>query len=125
MSAEQNKAIVRRFFEAVRDGNHAVIDELVSEDYVRHVPNDSEPKRGREQWKRRPDGVPESQPWPIKQIVAGGDLVIVRRVMRGTLSTQRSGGAPADERVGVAHISVERVANGKLVEGLGLHTRTP
>ena len=48
MSAEENKAIVRRFFEAVRDGDHAVIDELVSEDYVRHVPNETEPKRGRE-----------------------------------------------------------------------------
>jgi predicted ester cyclase len=38
MSAEQNKALVRRFYEEIDKGNLAAMDELVAEDYVDHSP---------------------------------------------------------------------------------------
>src|SRR5713226_3823516 len=37
-SAEENKRLVRRFYEEIDKGNLAVIDELVAEDYVDHNP---------------------------------------------------------------------------------------
>ena len=50
MSAE-NKAIVRRYFEAIDTGNLAALDELFAPTYVRHDPNAPEVK-GREDLKR-------------------------------------------------------------------------
>ncbi len=38
MSAEDNKALVRRFIEGLNQGNGAVIDELFVPDFVRHDP---------------------------------------------------------------------------------------
>ncbi len=38
MSAEQNKALVRRFYEEIAKGNLDAMDELVAEDYVDHNP---------------------------------------------------------------------------------------
>ena len=49
MSAEENKAIVRRVFEEVwNKGNLDIIDELVASDFVRHDPASPEEIRGRE-----------------------------------------------------------------------------
>ena len=38
MSTEENKALVRRFYEEIDKGNLAAMDELVAEDYLDHHP---------------------------------------------------------------------------------------
>ena len=38
MSAEANKALVRRFYEQIDKGNLDAMDELVAEDYLDHSP---------------------------------------------------------------------------------------
>ena len=38
MSAEENKALVRRFYEEIDKGNLAAMNELVAEDYIDHSP---------------------------------------------------------------------------------------
>lgn len=38
MSAETNKALVRRFYEEIDKGNIDILDELVAEDYLDHNP---------------------------------------------------------------------------------------
>ena len=38
MSIEENKALVRRFYEEIDQGNLEAMDELVAEDYVDHNP---------------------------------------------------------------------------------------
>src|SRR4051812_48605352 len=38
MSAESNKALVRRFYAEIDKGNLAAMDELVAEDYLNHDP---------------------------------------------------------------------------------------
>ena len=38
MSAEANKALVRRFYEEIDKGNLAAMDELVAENYIDHSP---------------------------------------------------------------------------------------
>jgi ketosteroid isomerase-like protein len=38
MSPEENKALVRRFYEAIDAGDLAAMDDLVAEDYVNHHP---------------------------------------------------------------------------------------
>ena len=36
--AEQNKALVRRFYEEIEKGNIDILDELVDENYINHNP---------------------------------------------------------------------------------------
>jgi hypothetical protein len=38
MSTEENKALVRRFYEEIDKGNVDALDELVAEDYIDHNP---------------------------------------------------------------------------------------
>jgi predicted SnoaL-like aldol condensation-catalyzing enzyme len=38
MSTEANKALVRRFYQEIDNGNLAAMDELVAEDYLDHSP---------------------------------------------------------------------------------------
>ena len=38
MSVEDNKALVRRFYEAIDNGDVDAMDELVAEDYLDHNP---------------------------------------------------------------------------------------
>jgi len=38
MSTDENKAIVRRFYEEIDKGNLDAMDELVAEDYIDHNP---------------------------------------------------------------------------------------
>jgi ketosteroid isomerase-like protein len=38
MSADDNKALVRRFYEEIDKGSLDAMDELVAEDYVNHHP---------------------------------------------------------------------------------------
>jgi hypothetical protein len=38
MSTEENKALVRRFYEEIDKGNIAAMDELVAEGYINHAP---------------------------------------------------------------------------------------
>src|SRR5919202_689970 len=42
MTTEENKELVRRMVEVVNTGNLAVLDEIISPDYVNH-PNEGEP----------------------------------------------------------------------------------
>src|SRR3712207_9344181 len=52
-SAEENKAIARRWSEELwSQGDLAVADEIVAPDYVRHDPGDPFPARGPEDVKR-------------------------------------------------------------------------
>ena len=37
-SPEENKALVRRFYEQIDKGNIGILDELVAEDYIDHNP---------------------------------------------------------------------------------------
>ena len=120
MSAEENKAIVQRAWAAWKAGNHAVIDELVSEEYVRHALNDTDPDplRGRDSWKGL--GLPGVSEWTTEQVIAESDFVVTRSVVRGTHSVEYKGIAPTGRPFGIAHISIDRVVDGKIVEGWGL-----
>ena len=48
MSPEENKALIRRFYEEIDAGNLDAMDELVAEDYVNHSPFPFPVPEGRE-----------------------------------------------------------------------------
>ena len=46
MSAETNKATMRRFLEFINTGSEELAEELISPDAIFHVPGRAEPMRG-------------------------------------------------------------------------------
>ncbi len=118
--SEENKAIVRRFFDEVwNQDDLAVADVVVTPDQVNHDPGLPGMPAG-------PEGLkylvrtfraafPDLQ-FTVEDQVAEGDRVVTRWTMRGT-NTGSFLGLPATGRsVAVSGINIDRLANGKLVE---------
>jgi predicted ester cyclase len=83
VSADENKAIVRRFMEAYNNRQLDIFDELVAEDYIDHVFE----QRGREYLRQLFTMAFEAFPdWyeAIEDIIAEGDRVWVRVKATGT-----------------------------------------
>jgi steroid delta-isomerase-like uncharacterized protein len=122
MSAETNKAIVRRFYEEVfSQGKLAILQEITAADYANHDP--SAPSGG---WPGGPDGLgmvvgayrtafPDVQ-MTIDDQVAEGDKVVTRWSARGTNSGSLMGMPPTGKSIAITGISIERIAGGKIAE---------
>ena len=113
-----NKALVRRFFEEVFNrGNLAAVDEL-------WIPGRLE--GGKRAVEHLRTAFPDYHR-TIEAQVAEGDLVVTRWTMRGThrgpyrsRALQRTL-APTGRRVEVPAIGIHRLADGRIVESLGLN----
>jgi predicted ester cyclase len=119
MSSEQNKAIVRRFFEEPWKGNLGVVDELTTRDYVGHDPALAEPLRGREGVKEfvstYREGFPDVK-ITVEQQLAEGDLVATRWSARGTHEGEMMDREPTGKQVTVTGVTISRLEGGKIVE---------
>jgi steroid delta-isomerase-like uncharacterized protein len=119
MSTEQNKAIVRRFIEAVQnEGDLAALDALVAPGYVNHstppgVPPDREGLKQLTALFRAafPDGR-----MTIEEMVAEGDRVATRKTFRGTHRGELLGLPPTGRAVEIALLDLVRLADGQVVE---------
>jgi steroid delta-isomerase-like uncharacterized protein len=118
MSAEENKALYRRFFEeALNQGNLRTVEELIAPDYVNYsfpgVP------RGPEGMKQVISlfrmAFPNIQITP-EQVFAEGDTVIGRGSWEGTHQGAFQGVPPSGARVKVPYMDIWRIEDGKFVE---------
>ena len=119
MSAQENKANVRRLLEEPWSGNYEVIDELVDENYIGYDPSSPEPLRG-------PDGVKEFVSMyragysdariTVDDQLAEGDKVATRWTGQGTHDGELMGIPPTGKQVKVTGLTISRLANGKVVE---------
>jgi predicted ester cyclase len=121
VSVEQNKALVRRFWnEAWNKGNLAVIDELVAPDYIRYGPGvlDGE-RRGLDALKRViqtwRSALPDLEVG-LDSLMADGDEVVCRIRWAGHHRAELLGMAPTGKEVRMWEIQSCRVAGGKIVE---------
>jgi ketosteroid isomerase-like protein len=90
MSAEENKALVRRFYEEIDKGNLAAMDELVAEGYINHHPPPFPGLApGREGLKQAFKLFWEATPGyhQIEDQVADGDKVVTRLTVYGRIQT--------------------------------------
>jgi predicted ester cyclase len=55
----------------------------------------------------------------IDQLLADGDLVVIRNTWRGTHTGEFNGIPPSGKKIEVESIGIDRVVNGKVVEGWG------
>jgi serine phosphatase RsbU (regulator of sigma subunit)/predicted ester cyclase len=119
-SEENNKALVRRFFEEVTNqGNLDVADELLAPDFVDHdvIP---EKVADIEDVKRN---VAELQAsfsdyhFSIEEQVAEGDKVVTRTIFNSTHDQEEYRGViPSGARITMETVSIHRVIEGKIVE---------
>ena len=119
MSLEDNKAIVRRFVQAVQNqGDLNVLDELTAAEFVNHtaprgVPSDRDGMKQLTVLFRQafPDGR-----MTIDDMVAEGDRVAMRKTFRGTHRGELLGIPPTGKQVAIGLIDIVRVVNGNIVE---------
>jgi predicted ester cyclase len=119
MSTEENKRIVRRFYDEIDKGNLDAMDELVAEDYLDHNPPPFPGLRaGREGLKQAFEIFWKATPGyhKIEDQIAEGDKVVTRLSSYG----KHEGDLPGAPRTGndlmMTSITIHRIANGKLAE---------
>ena len=119
MSAEDNKAIVRRFYEEVfNQRNLAVVDELCTTNHLFHNPHTT--LQGREEFKQLLSvyitAFPDAR-FTVEDLIAEGDRVASRYTFRGTHQGDLMGIPPTGKQVTVTGIIINRIVNGKSEEG--------
>ena len=120
--SEENKALARRFYEEVWNGqNLDAIDELVAADVVIHS---------------APPGLPEGaagvkaligmylsafpdMKMTVEDIIATGDRVVTRWAATGTHQGVLMGVPPTGKHVTATGIGIDRVSGGRVVETWG------
>lgn len=121
MSAEENKAVVRREMEELfnQGGNINVADEIIAPNYISYEPTSGE-VRGIEGAKQFATTYREAFPDlenTIEDMVAEGDKVVVRFRARGTHQGETEAfGPPTGKRMEITGITIKRLSDGKIVE---------
>jgi len=115
-SIEENKALIRRFFNAIERGNLQVLDEIVTEGYDDHLRGQTP---GREILKKYFAALRSAFPdltLPISAIVAEGDRVAVLNSIRGTHKGEFIGLKPSGRSIDAMAFQLYRIENGQLAE---------
>jgi steroid delta-isomerase-like uncharacterized protein len=119
VSAEENKAVLRRWIEAYNERDLETEANLLAPDYVAHVPAAPGPLEGLEAWRQFSGSFAEAFPdirLTIQDIVAEGETVAARVAFRGTHSGEFQGIPPTGKEVAFTSIEVNRVRDGKVEE---------
>ena len=118
--AEQNKAVMKRWFEAFnqgRDAALAILDETVTSDYVMRDPSGD--LSGREALRQFIsmlfDGMPDLQ-MSLDDMVAEKDRLAYQFAIRGTHTGELMGFAPTGRQVQSSVTSIARFADRKMAE---------
>ncbi len=120
MSAEENKALVRRVFEeGWNAGNLDVFDETTTPDYVLHDPSVPEDVIGVDGIKAFASMFLQAFPdlrFALEDRIAEGDKVVTRWTSSATHWGELMGIAPTGNRTGVSGVTISRISGGKLAE---------
>lgn len=118
---ETNKELVRRSNDELwGEGNLAIIDEYVADDYVEYNTASPEPIRGPEGYKDNVEMVRAAFPdldVTTEDLIAEGDKVATRYTLTGTHQGPLMGIEPTGAEVEVEGISIGRLEDEKVVEG--------
>ena len=116
-----NSAIARRFFDDVfSKGKLDLVDELFATDYVGHPSGNEETTRGPEGVKEYVDalrGAVSDLTVTVQDQISEGDKVVTRWTAQGTHDGQLMGIAPTGRGAAVTGITIQRVTEGRVVEG--------
>ena len=118
LSLEENRAVVRKMFEAINKRNLASLDALMAPDFMLHM--HTQQAQGWEVSKRVIED--EIKAFPdlhvtIEDIVAEGDKVCVRLHETATHRGTYRGLTPTGNKLAYTVVAIWRLVEGKIVEG--------
>src|SRR4051812_31221368 len=117
MPAEENKAIMRRYFGVFEQGNIDLLDELLASAYLNHTPATPEVPTGPEGIKGVVSmfrgGIPDLRV-VVEDMIAEGDKVATRYTLEGTHRGELFGVPPTGQRLSIKSMTVKRVSEGKV-----------
>ena len=119
MSAEENKALARRFLEAQVDGDLDTLDELLAPDFVDHSlqPGQEPGREGLMQVVAQLSAAVSNASVLFEDQAAEGDKVISRLTMKRTHDRgEYLGFAPSGMEIKTTAIIIHRISEGKIVE---------
>lgn len=118
MTRKNIESAHRLITEGFGNGNLGVVDEIMAPDSVGHAPPDE--IRGPEGVKGMISTFHEAFPdieFAVADTIAEGDEIVLRWIARGTHEGPFQGIPPTGNRIEMTGISIERYADGKIVEG--------
>ena len=121
MSTQQNKDIIRRYFEkVVNQIDRRTAEEIVAPNLVFNSPYTAQPVRDRESFLQMLTAVHTAlQGFQLvdHDILAEGDRVASRWTVNGTHQGELGGMPPSGKKLTISGLSIYRIADGKIVEG--------
>lgn len=116
---EQNKALLNRTWETWNKGDFEAWKQLHADEYVYYSPSNSKKPMSRDEtiemgkafFKSFPDATTS-----VEELIAVGDEVITRWILRGTHKGEFAGITATGNRVENSGIMITRIENGKIVE---------
>jgi steroid delta-isomerase-like uncharacterized protein len=120
--SEQNKAVVRRAYEAMGQGDFGTLEELMADDLIEHeeFPGLEPSKEGVLQFFRMMRAAFPDLSMTAEDMVAEGNMVCVRGTMSGTHSGEFIGIPATGNQISVAFADFMRLEGGKLAEHWGV-----
>ena len=120
MSAEENKALVRRFYGEIDKGNIDAMDEIVAEDYIDHSPSPFVTATGLEGLKQSFRIFQKATPGHhiIEDQVAEGDKVVTRLTSIGKHDGDLPGAPRTGNEMKMTSITIHRNILLALIEEL-------
>src|SRR3990170_1569331 len=119
MSAEENKAIIRRLVRAEEIGDWATVDELTAPNYVYHNPSWPGVLTHEEHKQKVLIGFRTAFPdvkYNIEDMIAEGNNVVIRYLISGTHKGEFAGIPPTNKRIELTSLCICRLADGKVAE---------
>ena len=118
MSTEENKAMVRRFFEeGPSKGNLSIADELLSSDFVMHIPLPTSPGiAGINEVITTCRAAFEHLNVTIEDMIAEENKVVARFTARGIHKGDFMGLPATGKSITMTGIEIFRIENGKIIE---------
>ena len=116
---EQNKDVVKRYIEALNEGNFEAFKELLSPDYAIYSPSGYPEPTSREKLIENYEEARKAFPefiWSIKDMIASGDKVICRIIVRGIFKGEVPGLQEGEKKFEFSLITIIRLQDGKVVE---------
>ena len=121
MSTEENKAFVRRVYDAINAKDPDALDELIAADVSsnhRFPHGDGGLEGFKESFSAALTSFPDYN-ITIDDQIAEGDKVVTRYTARGTQEGDFMGVAPTGKAIELIGIDIDRIAGGKIVERWG------
>ena len=119
-TTEENKALIQRFVEeAFNRGNLDIADEVYASSFASHDPTTPEGPSSPEDVKQFVNLYRRAFPdihTTVEDLIAEGNKVTYRWTARGTHQGEIMGVAPTGNQVTITGITIEQIAEGKIVE---------